>query len=105
MSELNYPRWSTRHVARRLRQYAAYVGCGCYAKAGEPIDEIEHDPKSTVCARADFARLARELESRVSGHSISAAPRSRPRLSAAAGARGRARGPTPNKTGRSGGSK
>jgi hypothetical protein len=55
--ELDYPKWKTHRLAGRLRTYVGYVGCAC--------SHDEHDPKSTGCARADVARLVRELSKRV----------------------------------------
>jgi hypothetical protein len=55
---LNYPKWKAHTLAARVKKYTGYVGCGC------PRDG-EHDPLNRGCARADFARLARELAKRV----------------------------------------
>lgn len=48
--------WTTAGMAKRVRLYTGYIGCGC--SAGDSVTAAKH---SVNCARGDFWRLATEL--------------------------------------------
>jgi hypothetical protein len=59
-----YERMTVVDLAKRLRQYANYVGCGCYGRTPEQ-EKSDGCQGQRNCARADYVAMVQEMRIRV----------------------------------------